>query len=223
MAADTLVQWLVSELRVLAGFDEVEEMAQYLLTLPNGVEGLSAYLGELLGSGPATTALANALVARRTAEVSNGTASSASGNNVGSTSNSSRGSSGKPSNEAARVPKPSKSAKAAAGPLGSSFASTPGLVPTSGNMPLPAPPTRKNISQKERARLNRQNGSGGGSGGGGGRGAALPHVGGVSVVKKQKGEEKSKAEEAGEAEAVAAVAAAEAAAAIELDDEGFQV
>jgi hypothetical protein len=250
MSANSSVeQWLVGELRFLAGFDEVEEMASYLMTLPNDAHGLAAYMGELLGTGAATSKLASALVARRTA----GAASSGAGAASGSSGMGKGGGDGMEAGGAgARVPKASKSAKAVAGPLGGALASSPGLVPTSGNMPLPAPPPRtggyssysggeeKRVSQKERARLNRLNGSGGGGDGGGaggsgaacggakgngggcGRAAALPHVGGVSVVKRA-GDEKRKAERADSAEAVAAVAAAVAAAEILVDDEGFQV
>ena len=48
-------KWLCGELTRLAGFDEVEEMADYLLSFPADDEaGLHQYIGELLGDTPET-------------------------------------------------------------------------------------------------------------------------------------------------------------------------
>ena len=51
-------KWLCGELSRLAGFDEVEEMADYLLSFPADDEaGLHQYIGELLGDTPETQQL----------------------------------------------------------------------------------------------------------------------------------------------------------------------
>mmetsp|Transcript_76527 Transcript_76527/g.149982 ORF Transcript_76527/g.149982 Transcript_76527/m.149982 type:complete len:577 (-) Transcript_76527:154-1884(-) len=150
MSLDVLTteKWLIDQLRRLIGFDEVEEIAAYIMTFPIDDEaGLASYLGELFGSSSDVELLAKGLCSRRKA------ASEESAEDSNSSS-------------AARV---GKSKKKKATPV-ASYASSPLFAsatppPSADTQTVPA----KKLSQKERARLNRLNTIAGGNGGGGGR------------------------------------------------------
>ena len=129
-------KWLCGELSRLAGFNEVEEMADYLLSFPADDEaGLHQYIGELLGDTPETQQLGRDLVARQASGRNTST-----GPRVGKAKKKTS-SSGK--RDVSLMPKPAPVA-------------APALERS----------TEKRLSQKERARLNRMAVIEGGGGGG---------------------------------------------------------
>ena len=161
----TVRGWLCDELRRLAGFDEVEEMADYLLSFPaDDAAGLSQYLGELLGVSSETEQLARDLVGKQAAD------KHAEGARVAKVKKKSSSSSSSSNNGGGN--------RAAAGEAQATTASS------SSSSQAP-PPQEKRLSQKERARLNRIAGNSGGGGGGGGYGAGVgAPMGGIKVSYK---------------------------------------
>mmetsp|Transcript_25243 Transcript_25243/g.32841 ORF Transcript_25243/g.32841 Transcript_25243/m.32841 type:complete len:498 (+) Transcript_25243:119-1612(+) len=58
----TTKKWLIDELKSLFGFNEVDEMANFMLAFPsNDLDGLTKYLEDLLGKNTATNRLATEL------------------------------------------------------------------------------------------------------------------------------------------------------------------